>query len=101
MSRAHVIGMGEVGRRLAGALEQAGWEVVPVTRQEGWDRTVDTTDPAPRIVAVREEALAAVLERLPEELAPDAPEWGIPRNHFELVRASWGDRARVLRRAMN
>ena len=38
---------------------------------------------------------------LPDELEPDSPEWRIPRSHFEVIRASWGDRARVLRRALN
>jgi len=38
---------------------------------------------------------------LPEDLDPDASEWRIPRNHFDLVFAAWGDRARVLRRALN
>ncbi|MFT5050705.1 MAG: hypothetical protein ACI8QZ_002108 [Chlamydiales bacterium] len=38
---------------------------------------------------------------LPEDLGPEAPEWRIPRAHFDLVFAAWGDRARVLRRALN
>lgn len=65
-----MIGMGEVGRRLAEALGTAGWEVVPVTRAAGWDRALDGTDSSPRIVAVREEALGGVLERVPAALVP-------------------------------
>jgi ketopantoate reductase len=64
----HVIGMGEVGRHLAGALERSGWTIHPVTRDRGWDACLDENDLAIRLVAVREEALAAVLERLPSSL---------------------------------
>jgi ketopantoate reductase len=70
MFRVHVIGMGEVGGRLAGALERAGCEVLPVRRGSGWDEAVDPADPATRIVAVREEDLAGVLDRLPSSLRP-------------------------------
>ena len=38
---------------------------------------------------------------LPEQLDEDASEWRVPRAHFDLVRSQWGDRARVLRRALN
>jgi ketopantoate reductase len=62
---AFVVGMGEVGRRLAAALERAGWTVWPVGRSEGWEAATDTSNPAPRIVAVREEDLQSVLDRLP------------------------------------
>ena len=63
LERVFVVGMGEVGRRLAGALAAAGVETVPVTRESGWDRLAG--DPgAPVLVCVREEALAAVLARL-------------------------------------
>lgn len=57
--------MGEVGRRLQGALERARWSVGAVTRSSGWDRALDPRDPCPRIVAVREEQLQAVLDRFP------------------------------------
>lgn len=63
LTRAVVIGMGEVGRRLADTLEMAGVEVVPVTRTSGWDRAV-SDEAGLRLVAVREGALAPVLERL-------------------------------------
>ena len=68
--RAFVIGMGEVGRRLAGALAAAGWVVAPVSRDEGWDPVLDESDTAPRLVAVREEDLQTVLDRIPETLRP-------------------------------
>jgi ketopantoate reductase len=54
--------MGEVGRRLAGALERAGVDVTPVTRGEGWD-TLAAGD-GPVLVCVREEALPELLPRL-------------------------------------
>jgi hypothetical protein len=38
---------------------------------------------------------------LPEELAEDAPQWRVTRSRFDIQRAAWGDRARVLRRTMN
>ena len=38
---------------------------------------------------------------LPEDLDPDAPEWRVGRSHFDVVRAAWIDRSRVLRRVMN
>ena len=58
-----LIGPGEVGRRLAGALESGGWRASVVTRTSGWDRALDESDPSPRLVAVREEDLGAVLDR--------------------------------------
>jgi len=68
--RAFVIGMGEVGRRLAGALAAAGWVVAPVSRNAGWDTALDESDPACRLIAVREEDLQGVLDRFPETLRP-------------------------------
>jgi ketopantoate reductase len=62
--------MGEVGRRLAGALEACGWTVRAVTRNDGWDAAVDAADPSPRVVAVREEALQQALDRFPDALRP-------------------------------
>jgi hypothetical protein len=70
--RAAVVGLGEVGRRLAAALAGAGVEVRPVGRAGGWE---GLEDPAagPVLVCVREEALGEVLPLLvgvaPERLA--------------------------------
>lgn len=61
--RGFVIGLGEVGRRIAGALAAAGTEVVPITREAGWE-TIDPAGDEPIVLCVREEALAGVLERL-------------------------------------
>jgi len=61
--RAHVIGMGEVGRRLAGALHRAGIPTLPVTRTEGWDEAREDNEGI-CLVCVREEALAEVLDNL-------------------------------------
>jgi len=72
---AFIVGMGEVGRRLAGALGRADWRVRPVRRDEGWDEAQLADEPGLRIVAVREEALVAVLERLA----------AIPREKLVLV----------------
>ncbi len=68
-ARAHVIGMGEVGHRLADALERAGVDVVRVTRHEGWDGV--RTDPSSlRILCVREDDLAPVLAAL-QDVPPE------------------------------
>jgi ketopantoate reductase len=61
--RAFVIGMGEVGRRVARALAAAGVEVVPVTREAGWDEAA-AAHADPRVVCVGETQLAEVLPRL-------------------------------------
>jgi hypothetical protein len=62
-ARAFIIGMGEVGRRLAGALASAGVSTAPVTRRSGWEEALG--DPGGvLLVCVREEALAEVLPRL-------------------------------------
>ena len=61
--RIYIIGSGEVGRRLAQALRTSGSEVVEVTRREGWARAARDPDGV-RLVCVREEDLAGVLERL-------------------------------------
>ncbi len=64
--RWYVIGMGEVGRRLASALTESEFEVHPVTRDAGWTQAV--TDPEGiRLVCVREEDLEGVLARLEGE----------------------------------
>ncbi len=62
--RVHVVGMGEVGRRLASGLGQTGATIVPVTREAGWDSLVQGDGPV--LVCVREEALAGLLPRLRE-----------------------------------
>ena len=62
---AFVVGMGEVGGHLARALLRDGWTVHEVSRSSGWEGAIDAADPAPRIVAVREEDLAGVLDRFP------------------------------------
>jgi len=90
--RAIVIGMGEVGRRLATALTQAGRTVVRVTRSSGWSEALAEDDPSPRIVAVREEQLGDVLERFP----------ATERRHLVLVQngfleATYGDLGPVTR----
>jgi ketopantoate reductase len=58
-----VVGMGEVGRRLAAALKRAGVRIVPVTREQGWDAAISDAAGL-RLVCVREEALPTVLDRL-------------------------------------
>jgi len=63
VEQAFVIGRGEVGGRLGQALRSAGVRVIEVTRTAGWDLALDGHDVSPRIVAVREEDLQAVLDR--------------------------------------
>lgn len=38
---------------------------------------------------------------LPSDLEEDAETWNVPKAHFDLVRASWLDRATLLRRKLN
>jgi ketopantoate reductase len=57
-----IIGMGEVGRRFASALSEAGAEVAPVSRTSGWENVL--TGAMPVLVCVREEALAGVIGQL-------------------------------------
>ena len=38
---------------------------------------------------------------LPIDVEPDDPRWRIPRAHFDVVRATWIDRAGILRRTLN
>lgn len=73
-----VIGMGEVGTRLACALGSAGVPVVPVTRTAGWDRAAGELTGL-RLVCVREEALAEVLARLSR----------VPSERLVLVQNGW------------
>ncbi len=74
----YVIGMGEVGRRLAGALARTGCEVVPVTRDSGWQRAETDADGV-RLVCVREESLESVLERLR----------GVPGDRIAVIQNGW------------
>jgi hypothetical protein len=62
-ARVFVVGMGEVGRQLGGALAAAEVEIVPVTRVSGWEEALADPDGV-LLVCVREEALAEVLMRL-------------------------------------
>jgi len=41
------------------------------------------------------------VRELPGELPDGDPAWGIPRSHFDIVRAGWIDRAGILRRSLN
>ncbi len=73
-----VIGMGEVGTRLAQALGAAGVPVVPVTRTAGWDRATSSARGL-RLICVREEALAEVLIRLSD----------VPSDRLVTVQNGW------------
>ncbi len=74
----HVIGMGEVGRRIDAALRRAGVETHSVTRSNGWSHALSDTDSL-RIVCVREEALGEVLGHL----------GGTPPDRIVLVQNGW------------
>ena len=76
--RAFVIGMGEVGRRLAGALSGAGVAVVPVTRAGGWDEAL-ASGGDPRVVCVGEAHLAEIVARLR----------GVPPAALAFVQNGW------------
>jgi hypothetical protein len=78
LSRAFIIGMGEVGRRLADALGRAGVIVVPVIRGSGWQRALSEEEGV-RVVCVREDDLAGVLERLRD----------VPRQSVVCVQNGW------------
>lgn len=78
IQRVHVIGMGEVGRRLAGALHRAGIAALPVTRTQGWDEAREDRQGI-CLVCVREEALAEVLEALTD----------VPSERLVLVQNGW------------
>jgi ketopantoate reductase len=60
--RVHVVGMGEVGTRLGRALSEAGAEVLPVTRTNGWEG-IRHDEGGLVLVCVREEELEALLPR--------------------------------------
>ncbi len=77
-TRVFVIGMGEVGRRIAAALGAAGVSALPVTRDAGWDEALADGDAA-LAVCVREEALAAVVSRLR----------GVPSDRLAFVQNGW------------
>lgn len=86
--------MGEVGRRLTEALRRSGAVVRSVTREHGWQPALDPRDPSPRLVAVREEQLGAVLERFPSEMRPRLV---LVQNGFlEAVYGDVGEAARGL-----
>ena len=78
IGRVHVIGAGEVGRRLGKAFRATGTEVLEVTRDTGWRRALDDPDGV-RLVCVREEDLSTVLERLA----------GIPDRSIVCVQNGW------------
>jgi ketopantoate reductase len=58
-----MVGVGEVGKRLAWALEKGGAAVRLVSRDRGWE-DLEREREGPIVVCVREEALPGVLERL-------------------------------------
>jgi len=78
LHRVYVVGMGEVGRRLAAALGGAGVEVAPVTRERGWPEAL-TDSTGLLVVCVREEALESVLGRLA----------GVGAERVALVQNGW------------
>ncbi|MEM9800948.1 MAG: hypothetical protein AAGA20_11530 [Planctomycetota bacterium] len=45
--------------------------------------------------------LAEHARELSDDLPEDSPEWRVPQRRFDILRASWLDRARGLRRALN
>ena len=107
LPRVHVIGMGEVGRRLTAALRAAGSEVVEVTRGSFAAHAIGDSS-ALRLVCVREDDLADVLADLRdlglERLVLVQNGWVRPllRRHDQVTRGliwftSKGDFFRVLR----
>ena len=73
-----VIGAGEVGTRLKGALDAAGATTVAVTRSSGWEEAASEARGL-RLVCVREEDLAEVLDRLR----------GIAGDDLALIQNGW------------
>jgi ketopantoate reductase len=78
LERIYIIGTGEVGRRLSQALRTSGSEVIEVTRCEGWDHATHDPDGV-RLVCVREEDLAMVLDRLA----------GVPDRSIICIQNGW------------
>ena len=78
IQRVHIIGMGEVGRRLAGALHRAGITALPVTRTRGWDEAREDRHGI-CLICVREDALAVVLDALCD----------VPSERLVLVQNGW------------
>ena len=78
IARAHIVGMGEVGRRLAGALHRAGIAVHPVTRTQGWDEAREDQHGI-CLICVREDGLAEVLDAL----------FDVPSERLVLVQNGW------------
>ena len=64
LKTAFIIGRGEVGTRLGGALETAGIEVRYVTRHEGWADAVAADTEIPRLLCMREEDFTDALSQL-------------------------------------
>ena len=76
--RVYIVGAGEVGRRLGHALRGTGSEVIDVTRHEGWKGARE--DPTGiRLLCVREEDLATVLDRLA----------GVPDRSIVCIQNGW------------
>jgi hypothetical protein len=78
LERIYTIGTGEVGRRLSQALRTSGSEVIEVTRHEGWHRATHDPDGV-RLVCVREEDLAMVIDRLA----------GVPDRSIICIQNGW------------
>lgn len=69
--RAVVVGVGEVGRKLAAALHASKTEVVEVTRTDNWDIARSAPAGVPRLLCVREDDLEPVLREL-DAVAPES-----------------------------
>ncbi|MCG6948938.1 MAG: hypothetical protein LJE93_08515 [Acidobacteria bacterium] len=78
LPRTYVVGLGEVGRRLGGALDRAGVPTCPVTRTRGWDEARGDPEGV-CLVCVGEESLAEVLETL----------HNVPSERLILVQNGW------------
>ena len=78
MPRVHIIGMGEVGRRINESLCRAGVDTETVTRTTGWSNALADTESL-RLVCVREEALGEVLGHLN----------GTPLDRIVVVQNGW------------
>jgi ketopantoate reductase len=78
LPKVYVIGMGEVGTRLAAGLHHAGVETSSVTRDRGWAAAVEDVDGL-LLVCVREESLEEVLIRVR----------GVDSRRMVLVQNGW------------